>query len=241
MRRVVVEAAIAVPTILVVWVGLFATLCAWASLAPGQEPSNPLLPAARAGAWKYIVVFTVFASLFAPLSEEMFFRGLVYNCLRTRMRWLAAAIIQAIAFGLMHSYGSANSTGAGLIGFALAVIYEWRRTLLTPMFVHFLQNLVVGLLTLAVALNAANTPLLGIGGVEKEEGCVIQVVEPGSAADEAGLQVNDVITTLDDTPVEKFLDIGAILSTKHAGDRIWVGFIRDQKPHRVEVTLKTRQ
>jgi membrane protease YdiL (CAAX protease family) len=240
LRRVVLEAAIALPTIFMVWVGLFAILTVWAAVAPGQSPSNPLLPAARAGAWKYVILFTAFASICAPLSEEVFFRGLVYNFLRIRMPWVAAAIIQAIAFGMMHNYGAANATGAGLLGFALAVVYEWRRTLLTPMFVHFLQNLSVGLLTLIVALNAANAPLLGIQGDERQDGCLLKEVEPGSAAAEAGLQANDVLTSMEGYSVRKVSDIAAILSSKHAGDKIWVEYVRDQQTHRVEVTLKPR-
>jgi membrane protease YdiL (CAAX protease family) len=240
VRRVVFEAAIAFPTIFVIWVGLFAILAVWAAFAPGQSPSNPLLPAARAGAWKYVLIFTALASICAPLSEEVFFRGLVYNFLRARIHWVAAAILQAIAFGMMHNYGAANATGAGLLGLALAVVYEWRRTLLTPMFVHCLQNLAVGLLTLAVALNAANAPLLGIQGIEREGGCFLEEVEPGSAAAEAGLQANDVLTSIDGTPVKTLPDLAAILSRKQAGDKIWVGFVRDGKPKQVEVTLKPR-
>jgi S1-C subfamily serine protease len=103
-----------------------------------------------------------------------------------------------------------------------------------------LQNLTVGLLTLVVALNAANAPLLGIQGIGREDGCFLEEVEPGSAAAEAGLQANDVLTSIDGTPVKTLPDLAAILSRKQAGDKIWVGFVRDGKPKQVEVTLKPR-
>jgi S1-C subfamily serine protease len=120
------------------------------------------------------------------------------------------------------------------------MVYEWRRTLLTPMFVHFLQNLTVGLLTLAVAVQAANAPLLGILGIGDKDGCLLKEVDAGSAAAEAGLQPNDIITSIDGYGVRDVPDLAAVLYYKRAGDKVVVEFLRDKKKQRVEVLLKPR-
>ncbi|CAN5285138.1 hypothetical protein BH10PLA2_BH10PLA2_24840 [soil metagenome] len=239
-KRVVIEAAISIPVLLLIWLGLFVVMLLFDGLASDTSGSNPMMSGAEAGNWKFVIYFTVFATICAPLAEETLFRGMLYNFLRIRIHIIAAAVIQAILFGLMHTFGATHSVVAGLLGFALALVYEWRRTLLTPMFVHFLQNLMAGLLALAVAIQAANTPMLGVGGIAKENGVLLQVVDSGSAAAEAGLQENDILTVLDGYAVKDVRDIRTILSQKQGGDKVWVEFIRDKKPQRVEVLLKPR-
>ncbi len=51
-------------------------------------------------------------------------------------------------------------------------------------------------------------------------GCYIVAVEPGSAADNAGLEDGDVITAVDGTSVRDVDDFGAALNGKKAGDSI---------------------
>ncbi len=146
LRTVAVEAALAVPVVALVWLALAAGYVLW-SLAFGPEsaPANPL---DRPGLGRLpglaVAAVVVLAVGVGPACEEVFFRGMLYNALRQRVRPAAAAVGQAAAFGLCHlSYGPGYAIVAGLFGLALAGVYEWRRTLAAPLAVHALQNAAV--------------------------------------------------------------------------------------------------
>src|SRR5262249_19707310 len=157
--------------------------------------SSPFEPAIQSGDWIMTLVFSLLASAIAPIYEEVFFRGMVYNCLRQKMHPLWAAVIQALAFGLMHTYGIAYVAATWLMGLVLAAIYEWRQSLLAPIFVHGFYNSAAGIVAVLAAVHAANGPELGIIGKHHDLGYLVTEVRPSTAAAEAGLQVNDVITS----------------------------------------------
>ncbi len=64
----------------------------------------------------------------------------LYNALRQRLHPIPAALIQAVVFGCVHPFGLANSVGIGVAAVALAAVYEWRKSLLTPILVHAAMN-----------------------------------------------------------------------------------------------------
>ena len=100
----------------------------------------------------------------APVAEEMFYRGLFYNALRQRLHPILAATVQAVVFGYDHPFGLANSAGIGMAALLLALFYEWRKTLLTPILVHATMN-AVGWCFLASSLAAdAAAPRIGVIG-----------------------------------------------------------------------------
>jgi membrane protease YdiL (CAAX protease family) len=55
---------------------------------------------------------------------------------------VAAVLLSAVIFSLGHGYeGSAGVITVGAMGIALAVVYAWRRSLIAPIVMHFLQDL----------------------------------------------------------------------------------------------------
>jgi hypothetical protein len=66
---------------------------------------------------------------------------------------------------------------------------------------------------------------LGVGGLPFGGGCEIQTVQPGSAADQAGIRPGDTVLTLDGQPIISFDDLTARLAGRGPGDviRIAVG------------------
>ncbi len=60
----------------------------------------------------------------------------------------------------------------------------------------------------------------------RERGVRLFTVSPGSPAAEAGLQPEDVIRSINDTPVENNDDMFRVLGTCQAGDEIKLGFVR---------------
>lgn len=89
-----------------------------------------------------LILFFLVGGIISPVTEELFFRGVVYGFLR---RWgaLSAIIFSSLAFVLAHM----NFTGfffiqvAGAILFALA--YEVEKNLLVPITLHMTGNLAI--------------------------------------------------------------------------------------------------
>ena len=104
------------------------------------------------------LAFIAMAVTLGPVAEETFYRGFLYNALRQRLHPIPAALIQAVVFGCVHPFGLANSVGIGVAAVALAVVYEWRKTLLTPILVHAAMNAVGMVLLSGVLAAEADAP-----------------------------------------------------------------------------------
>jgi membrane protease YdiL (CAAX protease family) len=93
------------------------------------------------------------AVVVAPVTEEFFFRGVLFRTVRDRHGFWAAAFASAVPFGLLH-YVPSPAIDALLLqvtmiftGIGLAWIYERRGTLVSPMAAHVVFN-VIGLVTI---------------------------------------------------------------------------------------------
>ena len=85
--------------------------------------------------------------LIAPFAEELFFRGMVFAALRSRMEFWPAAGISGGLFALSHLQSTLQGYLLVILiifplGMLLAWVYERRRTLLVPVLVHATFNLV---------------------------------------------------------------------------------------------------
>ena len=80
--------------------------------------------------------------VFAPISEEMFFRGFFYGALRTRMGLWPAAAISAGVFGLLHISSGDLSIVPPLVIFGLLLcwLYEYTGSLGPPIVLHMINN-----------------------------------------------------------------------------------------------------
>jgi S1-C subfamily serine protease len=92
-------------------------------------------------------------------------------------------------------------------------------------------------------------------GLDVRDGAVIQTVEPGSPAAEAGLRAGedeiefqatpvptggDVIVAVDGRPLSRTNDLADVISARSAGDRVRLRLLRDGRPLTVEVELGER-
>lgn len=99
---------------------------------------------------------TLFSSLiYAPIVEEILFRGICYRALRPKFRFITAALFSAFIFGFIHVMnavfiGNFNDLiyllSYGCIGFFLALTYEKTNSIYGSMFLHFLNNAIAFLL-----------------------------------------------------------------------------------------------
>ncbi len=81
------------------------------------------------------------AGLIIPLTEELIFRGLCFAALRDRLSFLPSAFLSAALFGIYHG-NLPQGVYAFIIGLAVAWLYEVTQTLLAPIILHIMANLV---------------------------------------------------------------------------------------------------
>ena len=73
--------------------------------------------------------------------------------------------------------------------------------------------------------------------VDAQRGAFVNEVLPGSAAAKAGIKAGDIITSLDDKPVESFAALRVKIGTTAPGKEVKVGLLRDGKPQTLTVKL----
>ena len=101
-----------------------------------------------------VLLMTVHAVILAPLVEELFFRGLIFNTLRQKSAFWAH-LISAFLFGLLHvySYILAGDMTEWLklipymtAGLAFSYAYERRQNIIAPIVLHSIKNLIAVIL-----------------------------------------------------------------------------------------------
>jgi uncharacterized protein len=92
-----------------------------------------------------VAVTLVSSILFAPVFEELIFRGVLYGTLRTRLAWPLAAVGSALVFAVAHGYGAAGFASVLLSGILWAWVYERTGSLLPSMLAHAVNNAAVAL------------------------------------------------------------------------------------------------
>jgi hypothetical protein len=90
-------------------------------------------------------------TVWAPIVEELTFRGLLYATLRTRLDLWPSAFLSAAVFALPHGYAAAGSLSVLVSGLLWAWAYERTRSLIPGLLAHSANNAmstlwVVGLL-----------------------------------------------------------------------------------------------
>lgn len=88
--------------------------------------------------------------VFAPIVEEMIFRGLIFTNLAKKNIWIAH-IVSAFAFGLLHVYSFILAGDFSqfiyvipyvTMGFGFSYVYQKRGNIIVPILLHALNNLI---------------------------------------------------------------------------------------------------
>lgn len=87
---------------------------------------------------------------FAPVFEELAFRGLLFAILRRKFRFLPAALMSASIFAVAHGYGLVGFISVLWSGLLWAWIYEKTGSLLPGILAHAMNNLLVCLSVMAL-------------------------------------------------------------------------------------------
>jgi Do/DeqQ family serine protease len=77
-------------------------------------------------------------------------------------------------------------------------------------------------------------------GTEVEYGALITGIEPGSAAEHAGLQVDDIIIGVDERRIDNNRELANAIGLKGSGDRVEIEYVRDGRTRTVTAELGQR-
>jgi serine protease DegQ len=136
--------------------------------------------------------------------------------------------------GINVAYLPPQSAGAVSIGFAIpaptavSVVRELLET-------GRVARAFLGIVPVQITPELAEQFDLGV-----ESGAGIERVEPGSAADAAGLRGGDVIVAFEGKGIATVEDLFARLRQFRPGDRVTLGVVRDGERRQVDVTLVER-
>jgi CAAX protease family protein len=105
-------------------------------------PSTPLPSIAAEGMGELLLAIALVAVV--ALAEETIFRGyLILRLKAITARPAMALLLSAVLFSLGHGYeGTAGVVTVGVMGLVLGFVYMWRQSLVAPIVMHFLQDLI---------------------------------------------------------------------------------------------------
>jgi serine protease Do len=90
---------------------------------------------------------------------------------------------------------------------------------------------------LGVLIQGMDTDLAKAVGLDRARGALVEEVEPGSAAEKAGIKSGDVIVSVDGQNVAHSEDLPRMVAPHHPGTQVKLGVLHDRQTHDVTVTL----
>lgn len=132
---------------------LILSIACWLFLLPLAEVFTSLIPTTGPleGIYKifqssfemmldYKVAGFIMVCLFAPIFEEIIFRGIILKgMLNFNVNPTIAIVINGFVFGMAHM-NPWQFIGAGILGIIFGIVYHRTKSLFLPMLLHFLNN-----------------------------------------------------------------------------------------------------
>lgn len=91
------------------------------------------------GLWMKLACLALAAG-FAPVFEEIFFRGALQRYFRGRFRFFASALFASLIFAALHPQGFFAIPALAGMGIGFSLLREWRDSLIAPMTAHAINN-----------------------------------------------------------------------------------------------------
>ena len=111
----------------------------WITKLTGQFPSHPIVEVFAGDGWAKFGAIML-AVVWAPVSEELMFRGLLFPGLTAWLRWVPGMLVSAFVFAVIHPQGWAGVPAIMALAAAFSLLRMWRQSLIAPMTAHALNN-----------------------------------------------------------------------------------------------------
>lgn len=87
-----------------------------------------------------VLTYIVCTGILGPILEELLFRGIVFNKLKTFNKQMRSILLVTLIFALFHS-NPVQMLYAFCLGFILIYVYEKYKNIIAPMIVHIASNI----------------------------------------------------------------------------------------------------
>ncbi len=121
----------------------------WIVKLTGVSPEHPITDA-FSGSVAVKISAVLLAVVWAPVSEEMMFRGLLFPGLSAWLRWVLGTLGGAFIFAVIHPQGWAGVPAIMALAMAFSLLRMWRQSLIAPMTAHALNNGILCVLLLSI-------------------------------------------------------------------------------------------
>ena len=118
-------------------VGMIAA--SWIMKFTGKFPSHPIVDVFAGDGWAKLGA-VLLAVVWAPISEEIMFRGMLFPGLSAWLKWASGLLLSAFVFAVIHPQGWAGVPAIMALAGAFALLRMWRQSLIAPMTAHALNN-----------------------------------------------------------------------------------------------------
>jgi len=125
------------------------------------------------------------------------------------------------------------SGGGGNIGIGFAIPVNIAKSIMAQL-IEF-GEVHRGLL--GVSISDFNADTAEAFGIEDIEGALVQEVVSGSAAEDAGIKVGDVIVAVDDKTVDSASELRTTIGLRRTGETVRIKVVRDGKNQTLKATL----
>ncbi len=102
----------------------------------GETPSHPVMTEIK----DHPLLILLLAAVFAPITEELLFRGALLSHLRSSVGVVLSALISGFIFAAIHPQGWTLIPVLMSIGAVLAIIRQWRGSLVPSITAHAMHN-----------------------------------------------------------------------------------------------------
>jgi membrane protease YdiL (CAAX protease family) len=119
--------------------GLLVEMLLRGSLQSLQNRAQIFAPSAQFS-WLDFAVTLFGVGVLAPISEELYFRGLIHRWLQPRFKFWIRVLISTSFFALAHFDSAAVVASSFILGLACAVVCERSRSLWMSILLHAFNN-----------------------------------------------------------------------------------------------------
>lgn len=90
--------------------------------------------------WLNFTIMIIGGGILVPIAEELYFRGLIHNWFKPRMKIWPRILLSSLIFGLAHFDSPPVAAASFILGAVNAFAYEKTDTIWTSIFIHCINN-----------------------------------------------------------------------------------------------------